>query len=89
MTLFLQDGNTPLIAALVAGHVECVKLLLAKGAQANHQEKVGSVQGWIQGFWKGVVVVLGNPPHQLGGMGEHSKLTIGVCGGMVYVYIEG
>ena len=24
-----------------------------------------------------------NPPHQLGGMGEHSKLTIGVCGGMV------
>ena len=30
-----------------------------------------------------------NPPHQLGGMGEHSKLTIGVCGGMVYVYIEG
>ena len=30
-----------------------------------------------------------NPPHQLGGMGEHSKLTIGVCGGMVYEYIEG
>ena len=32
-----------------------------------------------------------NPPHQLhvGGMGEHCKLTIGVCGGMVCVYIEG
>ena len=31
------------------GYVECVKLLLARGAQANHQAKVGTVQGWIQG----------------------------------------
>ena len=41
---------------------------------------------------------MGENPHQLGGMGEHCKLTIGicgrfsplgVCGGMVCVYIEG
>ena len=30
-----------------------------------------------------------NPPDQLGGMGEHCKLTIGVYGGMLCVYIEG
>ena len=39
------------MAASAVGHVECVKVLLAGGAQANHQDKVGTVQGWIQGFW--------------------------------------
>ena len=34
--------------ATASGHVECVKLLLAGGAQDNHQNKVGTVQGWIQ-----------------------------------------
>ena len=59
MTFSLQDGHTALMYASGSGHVECVKLLLAEGAQANHQAKVGTVQGWIQGFWKGVVVVWG------------------------------
>ena len=56
---FLQEGYTPLIVASRHGHVECVKVLLAGDAQVNHQDKVGTVQGWIQGFWKGVVVVWG------------------------------
>ena len=56
---FVQDGHTPLMEASEYGHVECVKALLAGGAQANHQDKVGTVQGWIQSFWKGVVVVWG------------------------------
>ena len=47
------------MAASAAGHVDCVKLLLAGGAQAHLQNKVGTVQGWIQGFWKGVGVVWG------------------------------
>ena len=59
MTFSLQDGNTPLMVASLCGHVECVKLLLAGGAQANHQDEVGTVQGWIQGFWIGVVVIWG------------------------------
>ena len=35
------------------GHLECVKVLLVGGAQANRQDEVGTVQEWIQGFWKG------------------------------------
>ena len=56
MTFSLQNGNTALIGASQAGRVDCVKLLLAEGAQADHQNKlqVGIVQDWIQGFWKGV-----------------------------------
>ena len=57
MTFSLKDGDTPLMGASLTGHVECVKVLLAGGAQANLQNKVGTVQGSIQGFWKGVVVV--------------------------------
>ena len=60
------------------GHHECVKVLLVGGAQVNHQNKVGTVQEWIQGFWKGGGSMGENPPHQLGGMWEHCKLTIGV-----------
>ena len=41
------------------GQAECVKVLLAGGAQANHKSKVGTVQGWIQDFWIDVVVVWG------------------------------
>ena len=53
MTFSLQDGWTPLNYAIKAGEVVCVKQLLAGGAQVNHQKQVGTVQGWIQGFWKG------------------------------------
>ena len=40
MTVSLQFGRTPLMWASFAGHVECVQLLLDKGAQANHEDKV-------------------------------------------------
>ena len=38
MHLSLQRGQTPLMVA--KGHVECVQLLLGRGAQANGQDKV-------------------------------------------------
>ena len=41
--LSLQNGCTPLMVASGGGHVECVKLLLDRGAQANHQIKVSAV----------------------------------------------
>ena len=31
---------TPLIWAALAGHVECVEVLMGRGAQAHHQDKV-------------------------------------------------
>ena len=43
MHFCLQDGRTPLIEASGGGHVECVKLLLDRGAQANHRSKVSAV----------------------------------------------
>ena len=43
----LQNGATPLMYASAAGHVECVKLLLDWGAQANNQDKVSAVQDVI------------------------------------------
>ena len=55
----LQDGRTPLRAASAAGHIDCVKLLLDGGTQANHHDEVGTVQGWIQGIWTCVVIVWG------------------------------
>ena len=39
----LQDGQTPLMEALSEGHVECVKLLLDKGAPVDHQDRVSAV----------------------------------------------
>ena len=39
---YLQYGHTPLILASDGGHVECVKLLLDRGAEANQQNKVSS-----------------------------------------------
>ena len=44
MHLSLQDGNTPLMVASREGHDGCVQLLLDRGAQVNHQNKVS-------GFW--------------------------------------
>ena len=41
--LSLQNGQTPLTKASTYGHVTCVQLLLEKGAQVNHQNKVSVV----------------------------------------------
>ena len=43
MHLSLQDGLTALMRALVAGHMECVQVLLDKGADVNMQRKVSDV----------------------------------------------
>ena len=40
MYLFLQDGKSPLMKASSSGNVEIVKLLLDKGAEVKHQNKV-------------------------------------------------
>ena len=40
---YLQSGQTALMKASSEGHVECVKLLLEKGADANHQDGVSAV----------------------------------------------
>ena len=37
-----QHGQTALMEASMNGHVECVKILLERGAQANTQNKVSS-----------------------------------------------
>ena len=42
MHLSLQDGDTPLMAASRRGHVRCVQLLLDRGAQVDHQNKVSA-----------------------------------------------
>ena len=36
----LQDGCTSLMLASMGGHVECVRILLEGGAQANQQDRV-------------------------------------------------
>ena len=41
--IYVQNGRTPLMEASGGGHVECVKLLLVRGAQANHHNKVSAV----------------------------------------------
>ena len=43
MASSVQGGNTALIKASTYGHVECVKVLLDRGAQANLQAKVSTV----------------------------------------------
>ena len=40
MHLSLQDGDTPLMVASREGRYRCVQLLLDRGAQVNHQNKV-------------------------------------------------
>ena len=40
MHLSLQDGRTALMMASEAGQVECVKVLLDRGAEVNMQNKV-------------------------------------------------
>ena len=41
--LYLQRGQTALTKASTRGHVECVKLLLEKGADVNHKGLVSAV----------------------------------------------
>ena len=43
MHLSLQSGETALMKASRAGHMECVKVLLDKGAKVNIQGKVSGV----------------------------------------------
>ena len=43
MHLSLQYGGTSLMWASGTGHVGCVQLLLVRGAQLNHQDKVSAV----------------------------------------------
>ena len=42
MIMYLQHGKTPLMVAAHFGHVDCVKMLLDRGAHANHKDKVSS-----------------------------------------------
>ena len=42
MHLSLKYGWTSLMVAARGGHVECLQLLLDKGAQVNHQKKVSA-----------------------------------------------
>ena len=42
MHLSLQNGDTPLMWASRWGHEWCVKLLLDRGAQVGHQNKVST-----------------------------------------------
>ena len=43
MHLSLQDGETALMRASEAGHMECVQVLLDKGAKVNMQSNVSGV----------------------------------------------
>ena len=42
MHLSLQDGNTPLMGASLYGQDRCLQLLLDRGAQIDHQNKVSA-----------------------------------------------
>ena len=42
MYLSLQDGRSPLLEVASQGNVKCLQLLLDKGADVNHQDKVSS-----------------------------------------------
>ena len=44
MHLSFQDGWTALMVASGAGHMECVKVLLGRGAQVNMQDEVSAVK---------------------------------------------
>ena len=43
MHLSLQDGETALMMASEAGQVECIKVLLDRGAEVNMQDKVSGI----------------------------------------------
>ena len=43
MHLTLQNGSTALMKASEAGQVECVKMLLDRGAEVNMQDEVSGV----------------------------------------------
>ena len=43
MHLSLQDGETALMMASEAGHMECIQVLLDKGAKVNMQNEVSGV----------------------------------------------
>ena len=43
MHLSLQDGETALMKASTAGKVECIKVLLDRGAEVNMQDKVSGI----------------------------------------------
>ena len=42
MLLSLQNGDTPLMAAIREGRDGCVEILLDRGAQVDHQNKVSA-----------------------------------------------
>ena len=42
MHLSFQDGGTALMRASRSGHMECVKVLLGRGADVNMQDKVSA-----------------------------------------------
>ena len=42
MYLSLQYGRSPLLVAASEGNVECLQLLLEKGADVNHKDEVSS-----------------------------------------------
>ena len=46
----LQDGQTPLMRASDEGNVGCVKLLLKRGAQVNHQDGVSGIRLLVMCF---------------------------------------
>ena len=43
MHLSLQDGSTALMKASEVGQVECVKMLMDRGAKVNMQDEVSGV----------------------------------------------
>ena len=47
----LQDGQTSLMRASHGGHVGCVKLLLERGAQVNHQDEVSGIRFLVRCFY--------------------------------------
>ena len=51
MYFSLQDGVTALMRASRRGHIECVKLLLDKGARADLSDKVRAGSHQVLSVW--------------------------------------